>query len=76
MPDYRLYRLDPQSGHFMGVEELSAADDGEAICLTTRRHFEVPIELWCGGHKVARLDARPEHAATAPRIQRQGRDPS
>ena len=66
MPDYRLYRLDPQSDHFLGVEEMNAVNDDAAICLANHRHFEVPTELWCGGHKVARLDARPEQAATAP----------
>lgn len=66
MPHYRLYRLDPRSGHFTGVDEMSAANDVEAIGLTTRRHLEVPTELWCGGHKVARFDARPEEAARPP----------
>ena len=67
MPDYRLYRLDPHSGHFTGVEEISADDDVEAICLTNLRLVEEPAELWRGGHKVARFDTRPEQAATAPR---------
>lgn len=67
MPDYRLYRLDPHSGHFIGVEEMQATDDGAAIRLTNERHSQVSTELWRGGHKVARFDARPEQPASAPR---------
>ena len=67
MPDYRLYRLDPDSGHFTGVEEMNAADDHAAIRLTNERHLQVTTELWRGGHKVARSDARPEQTASAPR---------
>lgn len=66
MRDYRLYRLDPRSGHFTGVEEMQAADNVEAVRLSNQLGLEVPTELWCGGHKVARFDARPEQAATAP----------
>lgn len=65
MPDYRLYTLNPHSGHIDGVEEFRSADDVEAICLTTQRNHDVPTELWCGAHKVARFDACPEQAAMA-----------
>jgi hypothetical protein len=66
MPDYRLYLLNLHSGHIDGVEEFHSADHVEAICLTSQRNHEVPTELWCGGHKVARFDARPEQAAMVP----------
>ena len=66
MPDYRLYLLDRHSGHIEGVEEFHSADDVEAICLLGQRERDIPTELWCGGRKVARFDARPEAAATAP----------
>ena len=66
MPDYRLYLLNRHSGHIDGVEEFHSADDIEAACLVDRRQRSVPTELWCGGRKVARFDARPESAATVP----------
>jgi hypothetical protein len=60
MPDYRLYLLNPYSGHIDGVEELSSADDVGAIALATERDRGVPAELWCRGRKVCRIDAPPE----------------
>ena len=66
MPAYRLYLLDRHSGHIEGVEEFHSADDVEAICLSTQKQRDVPAELWCGGQKIARLDARPEAAAAIP----------
>ena len=63
MPDYRLYLLNRHSGHIDGVDSFHSADDIEAICLVTQRGHNVPTELWCGGRKVARFDARPEQAA-------------
>lgn len=66
MPDYRLYLLNPFSGHIDGVEELSASDDIEAICLVQARQRTVPVELWRGGVKVVHIDAPPELVPTAP----------
>jgi hypothetical protein len=60
MPDYRLYRLNPHSGHIDGVEEFHSGDDVEAILLVQNRPRTVPVELWCGGRKVTHLDALPE----------------
>ena len=67
MPDYRLYSLNPFSGHIDAVEEMSASDDIEAICLVQNRERTVPVELWRGGVKVVRIDAPPEIAPPAPR---------
>lgn len=67
MPNYRLYSLHPDSGHFMGVEEIQAADNEAAVRATNERHRDVATELWCGAHKVARFDARPELVPSAPR---------
>ena len=67
MPDYRLYRMDPHSGHIEGVEEFHSGDDVEAILLVQNRPRAAPVELWCGGRKVLRLDAPLEAAANAPR---------
>ncbi|HYD13023.1 MAG TPA: hypothetical protein VEC11_09260 [Allosphingosinicella sp.] len=66
MPDYRLYRMNPHSGHIDGVEEFHSGDDVEAILLVQNRPRTVTVELWCGGRKVTRLDAAPETAASAP----------
>jgi hypothetical protein len=66
MPDYRLYRMDPHSGHIEGVEEFHSGDDVEAILLVQNRRREGPAELWCGARKVMRLDAPPEAAAAVP----------
>lgn len=63
MPDYRLYRMNPHSGHIDGVEEFHSGDDVEAILLVQSRQCDAPVELWCGGRKVMRLDALPEAAA-------------
>ncbi len=72
MPGYRLYLLDPHSGHIDGVEEFHSADDAEAICMATQREREVPGELWCGARKVTRLDDRPPAAAALPQPARAG----
>jgi hypothetical protein len=65
MPDYRLYSMDPHSGHIDGVEEFHSGDDVEAILLVQNRPLATPVELWCGGRKVMRLDAAPENASAA-----------
>ena len=63
MPDYRLYHLDPHSGHIVGADELAAADDDAAFLDARARHCDHPLELWCGGRKVGRVDIVPEGAA-------------
>lgn len=63
MPGYRLYLLDPFSGHIDGVEEFHSSDDVEAVCLIAQRQITVPMELWCGDRKVSHFDAPPEAAA-------------
>ena len=68
MPDYRLYRLNPFSGHIDGVENMSASDDIEAICLVQNLERTVPVELWRGGVKVVRIDAPPEIVPPAPNL--------
>lgn len=68
MPDYRLYLLNPFSGHIDGVEEVSASDDIEAICLVQNGGRKVPVELWRGGVKVVHIDAPPEIISAAPNL--------
>ena len=60
MPGYRLYLLNTFTGHIDGVEELSSADDVGAIAQASERPRDVPVELWCGGRKICRIDAPPE----------------
>ena len=62
MPGYRLYRMNPHSGHIDGVEEFHSGDDVEAILLVQNRRRAGPAELWCGARKVLRFDAAPEAA--------------
>ena len=66
MPGYRLYSMNPHTGHIDGVEEFHSGDDVEAILLVQNKRRVAPAELWCGARKVMRLDGPPEAAATAP----------
>ena len=63
MPDYRLYLLNPHSGHIDGVEEFHSSDHVEAICMIGQKQRPVPTELWCGRVKVAHFEAEPQSAA-------------
>lgn len=56
MPNYLLYHMNPVSGHIDRRETLHAGDDVAAIHLLQQRSFDVPVELWRDGHKVARQD--------------------
>ena len=71
MPWYRLYRLDPHTGHIDRAEDLFAANDVAAAHELQQRQSIQPLELWRGGRKVVRLDAVPEAAALAPRARRE-----
>jgi hypothetical protein len=63
MPHYRLYFLDPYSGHIERAEDLHAADDVGAIHRIQLRGSPEPMELWCGARKVSRFDGVPQAAA-------------
>lgn len=52
MPYYRLYFLDPHSGHINRFEEYDAIDDVKAIRLAERRVGDGPLELWSGRRKI------------------------
>ena len=65
MPGYRLYSLNPITGHFEGVEEIHSSDDVGAICIAQERAGPVPLELWREGRKGARFDALPNIVAYA-----------
>jgi hypothetical protein len=49
---YRLYMLNDPDGHFVGFEEIDAADDVEAVRIARSRVGARPLELWCGKRKV------------------------
>jgi hypothetical protein len=67
MPYYRLYHLDPHTGHIYSADELFAADDVAAMHDLQQRQCDHPLELWELGRKVGRIDAIPEAAALARR---------
>jgi len=66
MPIYRLYLLDPHTGHIDGFEDVASADDVGAICLVNDRALSVPAELWLGSRKVVRFDGPPHVARRIP----------
>ena len=70
MPDYRLYRLDPHTAHFIGVEEIHAADDESAINEIQQRAYGNSVELWDGGRRVTRIDAPADATPSAPRPEK------
>ena len=55
---YRLYLLSSAGGHFVGFEEIQAADDVEAARLAERFRGLHPLELWCGKRRVKSLPAK------------------
>lgn len=67
MPYYRLYHVDPHTGHINRAEEIFEADDVSAFNAMQQRRCDHPLELWEHGRKVGRSDAAPEAAAFASR---------
>ena len=63
MPWYRLYHLDPHTGHIDRAEDVFAADDVAAIHDVEQRRAEYPLELWLDSRKVVHVDAE---ALTGP----------
>jgi hypothetical protein len=57
MPWYRLYHIDPDSGHIKSAEEMFAADDVAATHDLQHRRYDHPIELWEEGRKVVYIEA-------------------
>jgi hypothetical protein len=55
---YRLYLMNPASGHIDGVEEFDCADDGSAFNQSFGFAGDRPVELWCESRKVGRIQAR------------------
>jgi len=57
MAYYRLYFMDPRSGHISAFEAIEAEDDEAALAACEKHQGWQPLELWCQGRKVQRLDA-------------------
>jgi hypothetical protein len=54
---YRLYFMDPDSGHIERFAEFEAPDDQSAIALAGEHIGRNPLELWCERRKVGRINA-------------------
>jgi hypothetical protein len=54
VPYYRLYFIDPRSGHIARFTEIHAPDDAAATELASEIEHR-PLELWNGGRYVARI---------------------
>lgn len=59
MPYYRLYHLNPASGHIDLAEEFDAVDDVQAVAIAKERERRTPVELWQENRKVLRLEGAP-----------------
>lgn len=59
MTHYRLYFMNPHSGHIERAEHLLARDDGDAISISEALLDGKPMELWRDGRKVTRLEVQP-----------------
>jgi hypothetical protein len=66
MASYRLYFMDPQSGHIEHFDEFAAANDTAAIDYTLQQELMRPIELWCRHRKVCRIDPSRSEAVLFP----------
>lgn len=56
MSYYRLYFMDPRTGHIMRFAEFEAADDESALALAREHDGSHASELWNEGRKVARIE--------------------
>jgi hypothetical protein len=64
MATYRLFFIDWRTGRIGRVADIEAEDDDEAMRLAGARSDSERIELWCGGRKICRFEAR---IVSAPR---------
>ena len=55
---YRLYFMNPASGHILRFAEFEAPGDEAAIERAARSEGKDPLELWCRHRKVARLEGK------------------
>lgn len=64
---YRLYFMDPRSGHIAAFESLEADDDDAAVAAAEKHLGWQPLELWCQGRKVQRFEAVTTPMPSPPR---------
>lgn len=57
MSYYRLLFMKDYDGPVVGVEEIAARDDVEAVRAAAERVGPQPLELWCEKRKVKRFPA-------------------
>ena len=57
MAYYRLYFMDPRSGHISAFESIEADDDEAAVATAEKHQGWQALELWCQGRKVQRFEA-------------------
>ena len=57
MSIFRLYFMSPHNGHIERFEDFEATDEDAAVELACQREGASPLELWCGGRKIARIEA-------------------
>ena len=57
MSNYRLYFINPETGHIERFRALEAADDQGAMAIASEHVGEYPLELWCAGRKAGRIEA-------------------
>ena len=69
MPHYRLYFLNPHSGHIDWAEEIEAADDVEAVAIVRDVPRKAGIELWQEGRRVLRLEKPLEVSQPSPPLE-------
>ena len=68
MAYYRLYFMDPRSGHISAFESIDAEGDEAALAAAERHVGGRALELWCQGRKVRRFEpvsATPPSASPA-----------
>ena len=58
MAYYRLYFMDPRSGHIAAFESIEAPDDEAAIATADAHRGWQVLELWCEARKVRRFEAK------------------
>lgn len=64
MSYYRLLFMKADEGTIMGVEEIAARDDVDAVRVAKSRLCDTALEVWCDKRKVKRFNPVVEANAT------------
>jgi hypothetical protein len=70
LPYYRLYHLNPKTGHIDRFNGFEVEDDGAAVILAEKMLEAHPLELWQQHRKVQRFDP-PQAESHLARLWRQ-----